>query len=215
MLCCLAGFLIVLVGSLVTRLFLAQQNAGDEALSVPVAVEVVEPAPPRLLVEPAPVAEVVVEEPEEPATNAEAATSPADVALSNALTGQAVVTPESVIATDEVAEDSQYPEFERRKWRFSSFMISPHTQEEGQPVSYVVVDLSLVLHLPAGDSLPEDRLYFIRDTIFQFYQNRPLYELRRYALARGEMKQKLMVWLRKQWPDGPVDTIFFHRYKII
>lgn len=102
----------------------------------------------------------------------------------------------------------------RRKWRFSSFMINA-VQDNGATPSYVVVDLSLVLRLQEGEEFPEGKEYAIREMIYQFFSNRPLYELRRFSMARGEMKQKLQAWFEKEWPDNPIVSIFFHRYQII
>ncbi len=126
-----------------------------------------------------------------------------------------VVMPESEVDAPAVAGTEDYPEFERKKWRFSSFMISPEPEQEGDVRHYVVVDLTLVLRQPFGEELPRNQQYVIRDMIYQFYSNRPFYELRRFSLARGEMKQKLKAWLRKQWPDNTVENIYFHRYKIL
>ncbi|MEW6426828.1 MAG: flagellar basal body-associated FliL family protein [Thermodesulfobacteriota bacterium] len=101
-----------------------------------------------------------------------------------------------------------------RKWRFPSFMISAESEDGSGAISYVVVDLSLLL--PAGDGeLPIEHQYAIRDFIYQFYANRPFFELKRFALARGEMKERLLAWLDKQWPAGRVQSILFHRYQIL
>lgn len=102
----------------------------------------------------------------------------------------------------------------RRKWRFSSFLIDA-AQSATEPPSYVVVDLSLVLRLNAGEPFPEDKKYAVREMIYQFFSNRPLYELRRFSLARGEMQMKLEAWFHKEWPNNPIESIFFHRYQIL
>ena len=103
---------------------------------------------------------------------------------------------------------------DRHKWRFSSFMIDAGSDDEGKP-SYVAIDVSLILHLDPGEDFPRDREYLIRNMIYQFFSNRPPYELKRFSLARGEMKQKLHAWFNKEWPGNRVESILFHRYQII
>ncbi|MEJ2689830.1 MAG: hypothetical protein P8130_07750 [Deltaproteobacteria bacterium] len=102
----------------------------------------------------------------------------------------------------------------RRNWRFSSFIINA-SQNAAEAPSYVEVDLSLVLKLHAGKPFPEEKEYAVREMIYQFFNNRPLYELRRFSMARGEMKLKLQAWFSKEWPNNPIESISFHRYQII
>jgi hypothetical protein len=103
---------------------------------------------------------------------------------------------------------------DQRKWRFSSFMIDAGSDEEGK-INYLVLDLSLVFRLDPGADLPFDKKYAIRNMIYQFFSNRPIYELRRFSLARGEMKQKIRAWFDKEWPDNSIESVLFHRYLII
>jgi hypothetical protein len=88
-------------------------------------------------------------------------------------------------------------------------------QANGQENVLVRIDLSLVLLLEPGTSIPEEKRAVVRDTIFQFFANRPPEELRRYALARGEMIQNLQSWLQQEWPQNPIATIIFDRYQIL
>lgn len=102
----------------------------------------------------------------------------------------------------------------RRKWRFPSFMIDASQRAGGAP-HYVMVDLTLLLRLHAGETLPENKKYAVREMIYQFFSNRPPYELRRFSLARGEMGSKLEAWFRKEWPHNPIESIFFNRYQFM
>lgn len=101
----------------------------------------------------------------------------------------------------------------RKKWSLPAFLIA--AGESNNPTLLVSIDLTLVLQLGPDKELPEERLSFIRDTIFQFYQNRPAYELKQFALARGEMIRQLNNWIKKAWPDSPVSTIMFNKYQVI
>jgi len=103
----------------------------------------------------------------------------------------------------------------RVKWTFSPFLIAAASSTGEKSVSLVTVNLSLVMLLDEGADPPEEKKIFVRNIIYQFYNNRPLSELHRYSLARGEMKRKLEAWLLKQWPDSPIDTIIINRYQII
>lgn len=102
----------------------------------------------------------------------------------------------------------------RKKWTFSPFFIPASSQdpEADKTISFVVIDLSLTLLLDAGEEIPEDKKAFVRDIIYQFFINRPLYELRRFSLARGDMNRALRAWLQKQWPEGAIQSIIFNRY---
>jgi len=102
----------------------------------------------------------------------------------------------------------------QRKWRFSSFMIDVGSGEEGKS-NYVVLDLSLVFSLDPEADLPFNKEYAIRNMIYQFFSNRPINELRRFSLARSEMKQKLTAWFNKEWPSNSIESILFHRYLIV
>ncbi len=109
---------------------------------------------------------------------------------------------------------AQAQDRERRKIRLAGFMIDVADERGGGP-RYVAVDCSLVLRMAPEDEFPLSRRYMLRDAIYLFFANRPYYELRRYALARGELKRKLLAWLRKQWPDGPIEAIVFHKYSLL
>lgn len=101
----------------------------------------------------------------------------------------------------------------QKKWSLPAFFIV--AGEGDSPSLFVSIDLTLILQLGSDKELPEERLSFIRDTIFQFYRNRPAYELKQYALARGEMIRQLNKWIKKEWPDSPVSTIMFNKYQVI
>ncbi len=101
----------------------------------------------------------------------------------------------------------------RAKWPFEPFLIATQDQETHE-TTFVSVKLTLITLVDEGADLPQDKKPFIRDMIFQFFANRPFYELRRYSLARGEMNRKLLEWLRREWPQGDVTAIIIHRYKL-
>lgn len=100
------------------------------------------------------------------------------------------------------------------EWPFTGFII-PLVDEDTKAAIFVTIELSLVIALDhETDSLPLDSKFFVRDNIFQFFVNRPLYDLRRYALAQDEMSGQLLEWLRKQWPDGDVKAVTILSYKL-
>lgn len=101
----------------------------------------------------------------------------------------------------------------RKKWALPSFFIA--AGESNNPSLFVAIDLTLILQLGPDKQLPEERLSYLRDSIFQFYRNRPAYELKHFALARGEMIRQLNNWLKKEWPDSPISSIMFDKYQVI
>lgn len=101
----------------------------------------------------------------------------------------------------------------RKKWSFPSFFIQATRQESGETI-FVSIDLTLIALLKENEALPEEKKTFVRNMIYQFYINRPAYELQHFSLARGEMIRKLRSWIKKEWPDTPVETIVFHRYQV-
>lgn len=101
----------------------------------------------------------------------------------------------------------------RKQWDFPTFTIvssTPNTE-----TLFVNVNLSLIAVLPEGAALPEEKNVLIKDIIYQFYQNRSPTELKHFALARGEMIHKLHSWLKKEWPDSPINTVIFSKYQVI
>ena len=105
------------------------------------------------------------------------------------------------------------PRLIRKKWFFPSFFIQATRQENGETI-FVSIDLTLIALLKENEELPEEKKIFVRNIIYQFYTNRPAYELQHFSLARGEMIRKLRSWIKKEWPDTPVETIVFHRYQV-
>lgn len=100
----------------------------------------------------------------------------------------------------------------QKTWQFPNFVIVASGENKANLI--VSFDLTLVAKLEKGQSLPDDKRTFVKDIIHQFYTNRPGYELKRYALARGEMISQLNTWINKQWPNNPFDTIAFTRYSV-
>jgi hypothetical protein len=99
-------------------------------------------------------------------------------------------------------------------WPLSAFII-PVLDETTKATLFVTVELSLDIALSGEKKvLPLDKKPFVRDIIFQFFANRPLFDLRHYAMAHGEMSAQLIDWLRKQWPDGDIAGLNILSYKI-
>ena len=104
----------------------------------------------------------------------------------------------------------------RVKWKFPSFLIpAPLREDTPRKTNFVQTDITLILLLDQGQAPPTDKELLVREIIFQFYSNQPLSELRRFALARGDMNRALRAWLEKQWPDAPIEAIVFNRYHVI
>lgn len=126
-----------------------------------------------------------------------------------------VIKNEEIIALPPVVQETVAQEQVSKQWNFPSFFvpISSQTEEESN-ITFVKINLTLLLLLDEGVALPEDKRVFIRNIIYQFYLNRPLHELRRFSLARGEMGRQLRSWLAKQWPEGTIQTIIFNHYSL-
>lgn len=97
-------------------------------------------------------------------------------------------------------------------WKFPTFIIVAKGENKANLI--VSIDLTLLAKLEEGQSLPDDKKIFVKDIIHQFYTNRPAYELKRFALARGDMISQLNTWITKQWPENPFDTVAFSRYSV-
>jgi hypothetical protein len=106
------------------------------------------------------------------------------------------------------------PEKVDKKWPLPSFFIAV-SGEHGKKTAILTVDLTLFLLLPKGELPPKKHEILTRDIIYQFFNNQPLAEIRRYSLARGDMKRKLRAWIAKQLPKLPLSTIAFNRYQIL
>lgn len=102
----------------------------------------------------------------------------------------------------------------RKKWGFPAFIIPVNNPAPDQPVTFVLVDITLIASLGEQEDPPADKKIFVRDIIYQFFQNKPLEELRRFSLARGEMNKELRAWLLKQWPEAPIESIIFNQYHL-
>lgn len=102
----------------------------------------------------------------------------------------------------------------RKKWLMNDFFIATQSKN-GQESLLIKIDLSLVLLLKPNATLPEEQRTSVRDTIYQFFVNRPPDELRRYSLARGEMVRNLESWLKKEWPQNQIASVMFDRYEIL
>jgi flagellar basal body-associated protein FliL len=102
----------------------------------------------------------------------------------------------------------------RKKWGFPAFIIPVDNPAPDQVVTFVLVDITLIATLDEQEELPDEKKIFVRDIIYQFFQNKPLEELRRFSLARGEMNKELRAWLQKQWPEAPIESIIFNQYHL-
>ncbi|MBU0908642.1 MAG: hypothetical protein KJ717_03675, partial [Proteobacteria bacterium] len=67
----------------------------------------------------------------------------------------------------------------RKKWPMRAFFIAVQPKDSTEGV-LVRIDLNLILLLDPSTNIPEEKRAFVRDTIFQFFVNRPPEELRRY-----------------------------------
>lgn len=135
--------------------------------------------------------------------------------------GNTIVPPESnTVGTSspDANETSQlHPGKVRKKWAFPAFVIPVKNQTIDQPtppVTFILVDITLIASFADQEEPPADKKIFVRDIIYQFFQNKPLEELRRYSLARGEMNKELRAWLLKQWPEAPIESIIFNQYHL-
>lgn len=118
-------------------------------------------------------------------------------------------------APQETSQASQlHPGKVRKKWAFPAFIIPVNNPATDQPVTFVLVDITLIASLDDMEDPPADKKIFVRDIIYQFFQNKPLEDLRRFSLARGEMNRELRAWLLKQWPEAPIESIIFNQYHL-
>ena len=101
-----------------------------------------------------------------------------------------------------------------KKWAFPSFVFPVVSAEGDRKTTFFFIDITLIAALEQDQDLPDEKRKFVRELIYQFYSNRPLYELRRFSLARGEMGRKLLAWLKKEWPDNPIASIQFDTYRM-
>jgi len=132
--------------------------------------------------------------------------------------GTATVSPDkttNATGPQEFSQASQlHPGKVRKKWAFPAFIIPVNNPANDQPVTFVLVDITLIASLDDQEDPPAEKKIFVRDIIYQFFQNKPLEELRRFSLARGEMNKELRAWLMKQWPDAPIESIIFNQYHL-
>lgn len=111
------------------------------------------------------------------------------------------------------SEPTVVPETVQQQWQLPTFVIVAGSDNKVEII--VNIDLVLTATLAKGQALPDDKQIFTRDIIYQFYANRPPYELKRYALARGDMISQLQAWLNRQWQNNPFNTIIISRYEVI
>lgn len=105
-----------------------------------------------------------------------------------------------------------YPDQVRKKWDFPGFIIPVQSEAGDKGISFLMIDITLIAMLDQETEPPPEKINFMRDSIYQFFLNRPQDELRHFSLARGEMNRKLKDWLMKQWPEAPIESIIFNRY---
>lgn len=101
-----------------------------------------------------------------------------------------------------------------KKWTFPAFLIAATTNADDQTPSLITANVTLEIQLHQGEELPVDQEIFVREIIYQFFNNQPLEELQRYSLARGELKKKLKAWLEKQWPETSISAVILDHYQI-
>ena len=129
--------------------------------------------------------------------------------------GGATGSPDGTETSPKDGQASQlHPGKVQKKWGFPAFIIPVNNPASDQPVTFVLVDITLIAFLEAQEEPPAEKKIFVRDIIYQFFQNKPLEELRRFSLARGEMNRELRAWLLKQWPEAPIESIIFNQYHL-
>ncbi len=102
-----------------------------------------------------------------------------------------------------------------KKWPLPTFIVAISSPKQDKTPTIITVNITLLLVLDEDELPTEDQKTFIRDLIFQFYNNQPLSEINRFSLARGDMKRELRNWIEKQWPTIPLSAIVFNRYQIL
>jgi len=106
------------------------------------------------------------------------------------------------------------PEKMRKKLTLNGFLIPVRDDKGSGSMLFVQIDLTLNTLIGEEEELAADKEAMARDIIYQFFANRPLADLRRYQLARGDLQRDLRAWLEKQWPDTPIESITFTRYQL-
>ncbi|MDH3359466.1 MAG: hypothetical protein OEL55_01220 [Desulfobulbaceae bacterium] len=123
---------------------------------------------------------------------------------------------ESAINEEPTAPEEAVKEKVRIKWKFPAFLIpAPPRNDTPRKTNFLQTDITLILLLDEGEEPPKEKERMVREIIFQFYSNQPLSEIRRFALARGDMNRALRAWIEKQWPGAPIEAIVFNRYQVI
>jgi len=102
----------------------------------------------------------------------------------------------------------------RGKWEFPSFIIPVTNPASDQPATFVLVDITIIASFDDQEEPPAEKKTFVRDIIYQFFQNKSLEDLRHFSLARGAMNRELRAWLLKQWPEAPIESITFNQYHL-
>lgn len=102
----------------------------------------------------------------------------------------------------------------RQKLFLPAFFIPVTDQKNRKEVAFLDLDITLYLLVDENQDIAEQKKILARDIIYQFFSNRPMEDLRRYSLARGEMGRALRSWLNRQWPDNPIESIAFNHYHI-
>lgn len=100
----------------------------------------------------------------------------------------------------------------RRRLDISPIFVT--AANENDEALFVSVDITLLLNLKPARSLTEKERIRASDIIYQFFKNRPGKELEDYALNRGRMIKKIQKWSRKNWPEGPLDSIIINSYQV-
>jgi hypothetical protein len=103
----------------------------------------------------------------------------------------------------------------RKKWRLPAIIAPAKAPGNDQTPIVLSADLTLVLKLTPEAIPPAGKDSFIREILYQFFTNQPLEDLKRYVIVRGEMNHKLQEWIKKQWPDLPLDSIIIDRYQLL
>ncbi len=104
-------------------------------------------------------------------------------------------------------------ELQKESLQLPSFLI-PVSEKGSNNINFVLVDLTLFMRQAAPAPMPIEKQRAIREIIYQFYRNVPLFELKKYVLSRDEMKKRLQDWIQKLMPGDQLLKLTFNHYEV-
>jgi len=94
----------------------------------------------------------------------------------------------------------------------------PVKSEGNKPLrEFLDLKLALVIQIDADqdDGLAPAQVILLRDSIYRFFRATSSADLHHYALARGEMLQKLKQAISRDAGDLVIKSIIFEKYRLI